>query len=69
MRRRKEWETRGLTKFLTALAVGIFFATEYDGIDGDEDGKDTGEHGLHYDEDHSCDGLGGLSDTEFFYKD
>lgn len=55
--------------FLATLAVRVFFAAHYDGVCGDENGQDTGQDGLHGDENYAGDGLGCLSDAEFLDED
>lgn len=55
-----------LLGLLALLAVGVLLAADDDRVDGNKDGEDTSQNGLHDNENNAGDGLGGLSDAKLF---
>lgn len=55
--------------FLASPAVRVLLAAGDDGVDGDQDGQDPGQSGLHSDQDHASDGLRSLCNAELLDED
>ena len=49
--------------------MGVLFTAEYDGVDCNQDGENSSQDRLNYDENHPSNSLSGLSNTKFLYED